>query len=64
MNRLLRLLVIGGGLCFGVRATHAAETIEVGAPFPELVLPTLAGEPQSITNFRGSKVILHVFASW
>ena len=36
----------------------------VGEPFPDLALPTLGGSTRSISDFRGQKVILHVFASW
>ena len=39
--------------------------IEVGRPFPALVLPSLdGGAPASIARFRGKKTLLHVFASW
>ena len=39
--------------------------IEVGSPFPNLVLPLLEdGRPSSIVGFRGKKILLHVFASW
>jgi len=38
---------------------------EVGKPFPELTLPSLEdGSPTSIADFRGNKILLHVFASW
>ncbi len=37
---------------------------EVGEPFPTLVLPDLDGEPGSIADYRGTKVVLHIFASW
>lgn len=38
---------------------------EVGKPFPTLAFPSLEdGQPRSITEFRGKKLILHVFASW
>lgn len=43
--------------------TSAAD-LDIGEPFPEWVLPSLAGEPMSIASFRGQKVALHVFASW
>ncbi len=37
----------------------------VGEAFPDLVLPSLEdGRPVSLAEFRGKKVILHVFASW
>ena len=45
-------------------ATADPPLIESGAPFPELSLPTLDGERLSIRDFRGRKVLLHVFASW
>lgn len=39
--------------------------ISVGAPFPEMLLPSMEdGKPLSIADFRGEKVMLHVFASW
>ena len=43
----------------------APPKFEVGQPFPNLVLPALEdGTPRSIEDFRGHKLILHVFASW
>jgi hypothetical protein len=45
---------------------QAPETgLEVGQRFPELVLPSAEdGRPMSIADFRGKRVVLHVFASW
>lgn len=38
---------------------------EVGSPFPSVAFPSLEdGHPMSLADFRGQKVILHVFASW
>jgi hypothetical protein len=38
---------------------------EVGTPFPTLALPALDdGRPASIADYRGQKLIVHVFASW
>lgn len=55
------LLAAGGG---GGRVA-AAVPIVVGKPFPEVVLPSIAGgQPMSIASFRGQRVVLHVFASW
>ena len=45
-------------------ALAQARAIEVGKPFPNLRLATLDGQPASIEDFRGTKVVLHVFASW
>jgi len=40
-------------------------TIREGQPFPDLVLPRLDdGRPASLSEFRGKKLVLHVFASW
>ncbi|MHC5003846.1 MAG: hypothetical protein ACYTJ0_12060 [Planctomycetota bacterium] len=40
-------------------------SIREGQPFPALTLPSLEdGSPRSIADFRGRKVVLHVFASW
>ena len=45
--------------------TSAAPRFEVGQPFPDLVLPSIEdGTPMSIADFRGQKLVLHVFASW
>ena len=42
-----------------------AAALEVGQPFPDLVLPALEdGRPTSLADFRGRKLVLHVFASW
>jgi hypothetical protein len=46
------------------RASRPPSGFTVGGPFPELSLPGLDGGSGSIADFRGKKVILHVFASW
>ena len=39
--------------------------LEEGEPFPDIKLPSMYdGRPMSIADFRGQKVVLHVFASW
>lgn len=53
--------------CGNPATTPQQETalkLEVGEPFPSIVLPSLDGAPSSIRQFRGQKVLLHVFASW
>jgi hypothetical protein len=48
-----------------VTEATAASRIEEGRPFPDLTLPALDdGRPLSVSDFRGRKVVLHVFASW
>ena len=41
-----------------------APALEVGDAFPEIVLPSLDGEPMSNASFRGTKVAMHVWAAW
>jgi hypothetical protein len=49
----------------GAAAQLPPSGFEVGQPFPDLVLPSLEDNaPLSISDFRGQRVILHVFASW
>ena len=39
--------------------------LEVGQPFPDLLLPALdGGRPTSLADFKGKPVVLHLFASW
>ena len=60
------LLVLPPPLVQGAEAQDpTAMGFEVGKPFPTLAFPSLEdGHPRSITEFRGKKLILHVFASW
>jgi hypothetical protein len=45
--------------------TADAFELSKGKPFPEIPLPTTAGgELQGVADFRGQKLMLHVFASW
>ena len=47
------------------RATRPSSGFEVGQPFPAVSFPGLEdGEPRSVADFKGEKLILHVFASW
>ena len=39
--------------------------VEKGKSFPDLVLPSAAdGAPLAVSQWRGKKLVLHVFASW
>ena len=39
--------------------------IEEGRPFPNVLLPRLEdGRPASVSDFRGRKLALHIWASW
>jgi len=55
-------VVMGFG---GVVVLADEPVIEVGEPFPDIVLPALAdGGARRVSDYRGHKLILHVFASW
>jgi len=42
-----------------------ASPFQIGEPAPILTLPAGAsGEPMSLADFRGQKLMLHVWASW
>ncbi len=53
-------------VCLFWMATDKAEALEleVGQAFPNMLLPSLEGPPSSIADFRGDKLIVHIWASW
>lgn len=52
-------------LPFSADAQMPDHPFQPGTAFPTLSLPSLEdGRPASIADFRGQKIILHVFASW
>jgi hypothetical protein len=43
----------------------SSAAFQIGQPFPDIVLPSLKdGKPASLAQYRGQKLILHIFASW
>ena len=63
--RFILVLVLLVVIRLDANATTAASRIEEGRPFPDLTLPALEdGRPLSVADFRGRKIVLHVFASW
>jgi peroxiredoxin len=38
--------------------------VAVGAPFPEVTLPTLDGEAVSLSQFRGKRLVVFMWGSW
>ena len=49
----------------GSRGSGLPAQFDVGQPFPALAFPRLEdGTPASVADYRGKKLILHVFASW
>jgi peroxiredoxin len=46
-------------------ASLAGSPFQIGEPVPRLTLPSISdGAPMSLDDFRGRKVMLHVWASW
>jgi hypothetical protein len=48
-------------------STPRSYSVELneGQMFPTMVFPSLEnGRPRSVADFRGKKLILHIFASW
>jgi hypothetical protein len=46
-------------------AGASASPFRMGEPVPRLRLPSVAdGRPLALADFRGEKVMLHVWASW
>ncbi len=57
--------VAGGVVLLAASSLLASDPIQVGQPFPELLLPDAeTGEPVSVSDFHGQKLVLHVWASW
>jgi hypothetical protein len=49
----------------GSAAQRRDSPFAVGDLFPDLAFPALeGGTPTRLSDFRGKKVMLHVFASW
>ncbi len=46
-------------------AAAAGAQFKPGEAFPDLVLPSISdGKPLSVADFRGRKLVLHIWASW
>ncbi len=60
------LMLTCGCLCAVVGSAHAAAySPRVGEPHSDFVLPGIVdGQPVSLSQFRGKKVLLVHFASW
>ncbi len=64
-SRLLLLSLAVASIASTPAAAEETDPFEVGRPFPDLALPAAEdGRKLSIRDFRGEKLILHVFASW
>jgi hypothetical protein len=64
MRKLSLSFLILVSICLSTSNLTAYE-LKVGEPFPTLTLPSLQdGRPLSVADFRGEKLILHIWASW
>ncbi len=62
---LVVVLAIWGLVESRAQSSLQSNGFQVGEPFPDIILPTLEdGSPGSIAQFRGQKILLHIFASW
>jgi cytochrome c biogenesis protein CcmG, thiol:disulfide interchange protein DsbE len=41
-----------------------AATLTTGTPAPDLTLPSLDGDPVSLTDLRGKRLLLFFWGSW
>jgi hypothetical protein len=53
-----------GAMAESTLSSDLSFDLSVGRLFPSLVLPNLKGAPTSLADFRGRKVVLHIWASW
>jgi hypothetical protein len=62
--RARELVGVGVLLCVAPAGAGIVD-LTAGRAVPDIVLPSLDdGRPLSLTDYRGKKVVLHVFASW
>ena len=61
---LAGVMSFGGAERTAPQSSNSAEFHE-GQMFPAMIFPYLdRGRPGSVADFRGKKLILHIFASW
>ncbi len=64
-NSILWATALGGVLLLGGGAVGAGYSPRVGTLHGDFTLPNIeTGEPVSLSQFRGKKVLLIHFASW
>jgi hypothetical protein len=59
--RSCSLMMLGFLLAGMVMSANVAIALEVGAPAPDFTLPSTTGEPISLSQFRGKKLVLLEF---
>lgn len=60
-QRSCRLMMLGFLLAGMVVSVNVARALEVGAQAPDFTLPSTTGEPISLSQFRGKKLVLLEF---
>jgi hypothetical protein len=60
-QRSCRLMMLGFLLAGMVGSVNVARALEVGAQAPDFTLPSTTGEPISLSQFRGKKLVLLEF---
>ena len=62
---LLLAAVVGATGDLSATPANDVPKLELGEPFPNLTLPAMRdGQAMSISDYRGKRVVLHIFASW
>ena len=65
MVKKIRRLLMAVGLVTISPGFANGPKIEIGQPFPKILLPSLEdGSPGSVADFLGKKLVLHIWASW
>jgi peroxiredoxin len=59
--RSCRVRMLGFLLAGMVMSANVAVALDVGAPAPDFTLPSTTGEPISLSQFRGQKLVLLEF---
>jgi peroxiredoxin len=54
-------MLLGFLLAGMVMSANVAVALDVGAPAPDFTLPSTTGEPISLSQFRGKKLVLLEF---
>jgi len=65
MKRLIWIKAMTGLTLVMAGWTSPGATLQVGQPFPLIALPAMGdGRPMSVADFRGQKLLLHLYAPW
>lgn len=63
MSRALSMIVLALVLTLPPFTTHAL-CVNIGKPVPDVTLPSLQGDPVSLSRYQGKIVLLAFWASW